>query len=57
MGVIILGKMMQNYSFDIFLVKLPPEVTPNDPPTACYNNLEIIQMVFKSLDYMSEVHY
>ena len=31
MGVIILGKMMQNYSFDLFLAKLPPEMVPNDP--------------------------
>ena len=38
---------MQNYSFDLFLAKLPSKMNPNDT-TACYNNLEIIKMVFKS---------
>ena len=31
MGVIILGKMMQNYNFDLFWAKLPPEMVPSDP--------------------------
>ena len=41
MGVIMLGKMMQNYGFDLFLATLLPEMTPMTP-AACYNNLEII---------------
>ena len=31
MGVIILGKMMQNYNFDLFWAKLLPEMVPSDP--------------------------
>ena len=31
MGVIIIGNMMQNYNFDLFLAKLPLEMVPSDP--------------------------
>ena len=48
-----MGKMMQDYSFDLFLAKLPPEMTPAD----CYFNLETIEIVIKSVNLMSDVHY
>ena len=41
MGVIILRKMMQNYSFDLFLANYLRK-SPPMTPTACYNNVEII---------------
>ena len=51
-----MGKMMQNYDISLFLAKLPPRNDSQRRPNACYINLEIIWMVFKSLNPMSEDH-
>ena len=56
MGVTIIGNMMQNYNFDLFLAKLTPEMVPLWPPGSYYINLITTQMVLKSLNLTFEVH-
>ena len=40
--IIIMGKMIQNYNFDLFLAKLPPEMDTSDPLLLADTNKQTI---------------